>query len=101
MDEMPNTVRLMCIVMASIAPSAAPLDTPSVSGVASGFRSSAWNPTPGAARRAHTRLQPNPAARQRCADQRTGQDPRQARDEENLRVGVVREGDGAIEHAAE
>ena len=33
-------------VMAIIAPSEAPAETPSVNGVASGFRSSAWNTTP-------------------------------------------------------
>ena len=33
-------------VMASIAPSAAPAETPSVNGVASGLRSSPWNTTP-------------------------------------------------------
>ena len=36
-------------MIASIAPSAAPLETPSVSGVASGLRSSAWKTTPAAA----------------------------------------------------
>src|SRR5688572_12044524 len=33
-------------MIASIAPSDAPAETPSVNGVASGFRSSAWNTTP-------------------------------------------------------
>ena len=40
--------------MASMAPSAAPADTPSVNGVASGLRSSAWNTTPAAASAAPT-----------------------------------------------
>ena len=37
-------------VIASIAPSAAPADTPSVNGVASGLRSSPWKTTPAVAR---------------------------------------------------
>ena len=41
-------------MIASIAPSAAPDETPSVNGVASGLRSSAWNTTPAAARVAPT-----------------------------------------------
>ena len=43
-------------VMASIAPSAAPADTPSVNGVASGLRSSPWNTTP-----AHASIDPTSA----------------------------------------
>ena len=61
--------------MASIAPSAAPADTPRVNGVASGLRSSAWRTTPG--------------RRQRGADQRRGEHARQPRHEEDLRVDVV------------
>ena len=41
-------------VMASIAPSAAPAETPSVNGVASGLRSSAWKTTPDEASAAPT-----------------------------------------------
>ena len=41
-------------VIASIAPSAAPAETPSVNGVASGLRSSAWKTTPDAASAAPT-----------------------------------------------
>ena len=65
-------------VIASIAPSAAPAETPSVNGVASGLRSSPWNTTP--------------AEASVDADQRAGQRARQARDEEDLRVHVVGEG---------
>ena len=72
-------------VIASIAPSAAPAETPSVNGVASGLRSSPWKI--------------DARARQHRADQRPGQRPRQPRDEEDLRVGVVGEGDGPVEHA--
>src|SRR5262245_58550037 len=43
----PNTIT-------TIAPSDAPADTPSVNGVASGFRSKAWKTTPAAARAAPT-----------------------------------------------
>ena len=49
---------------------------PSVNGVASGFRSSAWKTTPDRG--------------QRAADQRRRQHARQARDEEDLRVDVGR-----------
>ena len=41
-------------VIASIAPSAAPAETPSVNGVASGLRSSPWNTTPAVASAAPT-----------------------------------------------
>ena len=70
-------------VMASIAPSAAPADTPSVNGVASGLRSSPWKTTPAAA-----------SVR---ADERAGERARQPRDEEDLRVGVVGERNREIE----
>ena len=64
--------------IASIAPSAAPAETPSVNGVASGLRSSAWKTTP--------------AAASDGADEDRGHDARQPRDEEDLRVDVVGEG---------
>ena len=70
-------------VIASIAPSAAPAETPSVNGVASGLRSSPWNTTPADASVA--------------ADQRAGQRARQPRDEEDLRVDVVGEGHRRVE----
>ena len=74
-------------VRTSIAPSAAPADMPSVKGVASGLRNSAWNTTPDDAKRA--------------ADQRRGEHARQARDEEDLRVDVCFPGPAEIERAAE
>ena len=64
-------------MIASIAPSDAPAETPSVNGVASGLRSIAWKTTP--------------ADGERGADQRAGQHARQPRDEEDLRVDVVGE----------
>jgi hypothetical protein len=42
-------------MITSIAPSEAPAETPSVNGVASGFRSSAWKTTPAVASAAPTR----------------------------------------------
>ena len=71
--------------MASIAPSAAPAETPSVNGVASGLRSSACRTTPAAAS-----VAPTSAA---------GEHARQPRDEEDLRVDVVGPGNRAIERA--
>ena len=65
-------------VRTSIAPSAAPAEMPSVKGVASGLRSSAWNTTPDEA--------------ERPADERRRQDARQARDEKDLGVDVGRPG---------
>src|SRR5215213_2338543 len=51
----PSSVKSALNVIASTAPSAAPAETPSVSGDASGLRSSAWNTTPARARAAPTR----------------------------------------------
>ena len=84
---MPATPIDQLNVIASIAPSAAPVETPSVNGVASGLRSSPWKTTPAAANSAPTAA--------------PGQRPRQPRDEEDLRVGVVGEGDREVEGPAE
>ena len=54
-DVIPSTLNSSLIVTASIAPSDAPAETPSVNGVASGLRSSAWRTTPAAASVAPTR----------------------------------------------
>ena len=48
--EMPRSVKSMWNVMASMVPSVAPAETPSVSGDASGFLSSAWKTAPESAR---------------------------------------------------
>ena len=82
---MPRNASDRLNVIASIAPSAAPVDTPSVKGVASGFRSSPWNTTPAEAKSA-----PTQRARERA---------RQPRDEEDLRVHVVGERDREVEDA--
>ena len=85
--EMPTPPSDQLNVIASIAPSAAPAETPSVNGVASGLRSSPWNTTPAAASSAPT--------------QRAGERARQPRDEEDLRVDVVGERDRRVEGAAQ
>src|SRR3954469_26080985 len=47
-------------VITITAPSAAPVDRPSVSGEASGLRRKAWNTTPATARLLPTRIHPRP-----------------------------------------
>ena len=47
--DRPSSEKSRLNVIAIIAPSDAPAETPSVSGEASGFRSSAWNTTPDSA----------------------------------------------------
>jgi hypothetical protein len=52
-------------VIASTAPSAAPVETPSVKGVARGLRSSPWKTTPAAAKSAPTQAPARAAAARR------------------------------------
>jgi hypothetical protein len=79
--EIPRKAMDTLKVIARTAPSAAPVETPSVNGVASGFRKSPWNTTPAEAKSAPTHA---PA----CA---------QSRDEEDLRVDVVGERNREVE----
>ena len=81
----PTRPKLQPNVIASIAPSAAPAETPRVNGVASGLRSRPWNTTPAVASAA-----PTSAAGERA---------RQPRDEEDLRVDVLAERHARIERA--
>ncbi len=84
--DSPKAVNCASNVMAAMAPSEAPADTPSVSGDASGCAAAPERPR----RRA-------PGA----ADQCRGQHARQTGDEEDLRVCVVRPRNRAIEDPRE